>query len=75
MISTADVISRADARTDESFSREEVEIIRRVATKVIEEARLNNEAGMAWFGCHLEQIAGARRARQLLGKFATKVYG
>ena len=69
-------VEDAEARADTSFSDDEMAIIRRTARRLIEEVRLDNPAGIAWFGSHLEHLAGRRRARRLLGdRMAAKVYG
>ena len=69
-------IEAAEARDDSSFSDDEMAIIRRTARRLIEEVKLDNPAGMAWFGSHLEHLAGRPRARRLLGdRIAAKVYG
>lgn len=69
-------IEAAEARDDSSFSDDEMAIIRRTARRLIEEVKLDNPAGMAWFGSRLEYLCGRPRARRLLGdRIAAKVYG
>ena len=69
-------IEAAEARADNSFSADEMTVIRTTARRLIEEVKIDNPAGIAWFGSHLEQLAGRSRARRLLGdRMAAKVYG